>query len=334
MPAFEPIVPLALRNPRVRDVIAPRRDRKLIIRALRARGDQRRAIWRDLLFRVAALVTPTLAVDVNGVRFHLNTADKEISRIVFIFGLYDLPLMHAAFAGLRRFGGPADLQGKLLLDIGANIGTTMLTATSYFQASGAIAFEPDPTNVRFMELNVRDNGLGNQVRIHTVALSDEAGSVRLQRSPANAGDHRVLVGGQVSAATDAAEVIEVPAATLDELVNAGEVDLSDVGIAWLDVQGHEGHALAGARCLLESGIPVVLEYWPAGLRAAGRIEALDEIISEHYDYCLDLGGPTGTPSFDRVPTTELADVAAKVIARHADGHDHTDLLLLPRTLGR
>ena len=85
---------------------------------LRARGAERRAIARDAVFRAAGGLTPSLAVDADGIRFHRNTADKEISRIVFIYGLYDRPLMHAAFEGLRRLGGPAGFGGRRLLDIG------------------------------------------------------------------------------------------------------------------------------------------------------------------------------------------------------------------------
>jgi FkbM family methyltransferase len=326
---FEPIRPAPLRGPRVRDLRADGQGRKLIGRALRARGDQRRAIVRDLLFRVASQFTPSLAVDVDGLRFHLNTADKEISRIVFIFGAYDLPLMHAAFAGLDRLGGSADLEGRWLLDIGANIGTTTLTAVAYFRAAGAVAFEPDPTNLDFLGLNVRENGLDDRVQVHGVALSDQAGSVRLERSRSNAGDHRVLTGQENGTSSPGAEVIDVASTTLDDLVDAGDLDLSEIGIAWLDVQGHEGHVLAGATSLLESAIPIVLEYWPAGLRASGRLEPLNDLIEEHFDRCLDLGGPTGAPSLDPLPTAELARLAD----RRSGPDDHTDLLLVPRSLG-
>jgi len=293
---------------------------------LRARGAERRAIARDAVFRAAGGVTPSLAVDADGIRFHLNTADKEISRIVFIYGLYDRPLMHAAFEGLRRLGGPAGFGGRRLVDIGANIGTTTLTACTHFGASGAVAFEPDPTNLRFLDLNLRANGLEGRVKVHAAAVSDRPGTVTLELSADNAGDHRVRRGPKPGAAL---ETVEVPALALDDLIAAGELDPAEVGAVWLDVQGHEGQALAGARRLLEAGPPVVVEYWPHGLREAGGLELFDEVAAAHYTRLIDLGRPQDGPAgFEPQPVVELPGIAE----RYAGAGDHTDLLLVPPSL--
>lgn len=299
--------------------------RRTLRRFLRARGDERRALTRDLIFRLAGHFTPSLAVDADGVRYHLNTADREISRIVYIFGLYDRPLMQTAFAALGRLGGPTGFNGKLLLDIGANIGTTTLTATAHFGAGGSVAIEPDPTNLRFFDLNMAANGLVDSVTVHRAAASDRSGTLELERSEWNAGDHRVRSNGS---ADPAAEVVSVPAVAIDELVDGGELDPADIGAVWIDVQGHEGHALAGAVKVLEAQVPVVLEYWPAGLRAAGGFELLGELIAAHYERIVDLGRPGERPSLEPAPVSELARVAE----RYGGEDDHTDLILVPRGL--
>jgi len=316
-----PIEPLAL--PSLAELRATVGGRQTVRRFLRARGDERRALTRDLVFRLAGHFTPTLAVDSDGVRFHLNTADREISRIVYIFGLYDRPLMQTAFAALARLGGPAGFEGGLLLDVGANIGTTTLTATAHFGAAGAVAIEPDPVNLRFFDLNVAANGLGDRVRVHRAAASDRAGTLELERSDWNAGDHRVRTNG--AGAQAGAEVVEVPAIRIDDLVEGGELDPAGIGAVWIDVQGHEGHALAGAVKVLEAQVPVVLEYWPAGLRAAGGFELLGELIAAHYERFIDLGRPGERTSLAPQPVAELGRVAE----RYGGEDDHTDLLLLP-----
>ena len=87
-------------------------------------------------------------------RFHLDTEGREVSGIVFIFGLYDRPVMEAAFAALAHNGGPADFEGRLFLDMGANIGTATLTAVAHFGAGGGYAIEPDPANFRTLSVNL------------------------------------------------------------------------------------------------------------------------------------------------------------------------------------
>jgi FkbM family methyltransferase len=282
---------------------------------------------------MARHLTPTVAVDVDGVRFHLDTSDREVSRIVYIFGLYDRPLMHAAFAALERAGGRSDFGGGGLLDIGANIGTTTLTAVSAFGAGRGWAFEPDAENFRTLGVNLAANGLMERVRALQVALSDQAGEVAFERSEWNAGDHRVRTASGMERdafGESAREVVTVPAQRLDELVELGDVDLSGVVLAWMDVQGHEGHVLDGARTLREAPIPIVTEYWPYGLAAAGGLDRFHDIVADGYPRMVDLGGPQGTPDLeDPRPTASLPSLAA----RHTGPDDHTDLLLLPPELG-
>lgn len=321
--------PSPLKWPRLRDLAADGRGWTLLRTALRHRGPLGRAALRDLAFRLAGNYTPSFAIDVDGVRFHLDTADREVSRIIYIYGLYERPAMAATFEALRRNGGGSDLDGGLLLDLGANIGTATLTAVAHFGAGGGFAFEPDPANFRTMRLNLEANGLADSVRGFQVALSDRTGTVEFERSEMNFGDHRVRVadGARVDDLGEPGrEVIEVPATTLDELVAAGEVDLERVALAWIDVQGHEAHLLAGASTLLESPVPVVIELWPYGLRAAGGLDRFLELIGTHYEHFVDLGGPKGEPSTGAQP---IAAVAA-MPERHPRPDDHTDLLLLPR----
>jgi len=51
------------------------------------------------------------------------------------------------------------------------------------------------------------------------------------------------------------------------------VRVNELGLVWLDVQGHEGEVLAGARTLLESRVPVVMEYSSGMLDADARAGA-------------------------------------------------------------
>ena len=279
----------------------------LLRRIARTGGAQRRAHLRELGFRMLRRVTPTVAVEDRGMRIHLQTADLEMSRLVYIFGLFDEDLLRHALDTLGR-----PLEGRNFVDVGANIGTTTLGAIR-LGAARVVAVEPAPANVETIRLNVAANGLEERVRVVAVAASDREGTLTLDLSPDNSGDHRVRVQRMHE---DAAASVEVPALTLDSLVD----DPARVGLVWADAQGHEAHVLAGAERLIEAGVPWVIEYWPYGLHAAGTLDRLHDLIGERFGRFVDLragGGPR--------PASEVAELAT----RYGGLQGFTDLLLTP-----
>ncbi|RMH20528.1 MAG: FkbM family methyltransferase [Acidobacteria bacterium] len=164
--------------------------------------------------------------------------------------------------------------GQVAVDVGANIGYFTLLLARGVGATGRVyAFEPDPESFALLRRNVAANGYGNVIAAQA-AVAEEAGTVRLFRSPDNAGDHRTYDAGDGRAA------IVVEAVRLDDaLADAARVDFIK-----MDVQGAEPRALAGMRALLERSPRVVLlsEFWPWGLArggasAAAYLEQLDAL---------------------------------------------------------
>lgn len=137
----------------------------------------------------------------------------------------------------------------VFVDVGANIGTTCLPALHVHEFRRAIAIEPEQSNARLLAANAALNGLSERITIHQVAASDRTGTLRLSIHPSNSGGHRVTEGaGQ-----------EVAATTLDSLLEAEGVSPADVGLLWIDVQGHELAVLRGAGSLLAARVPFVVE---------------------------------------------------------------------------
>ena len=284
---------------------------------------QRRTIGRRYLFDALARLTPSVAVDTDGLRLYLSTADGGASRTTFAEGVFDRRLLTRVSEELERIGAPA-LQGRGFLDIGANIGTASCMAVKTFGASRSWAFEPFPDSVRLLRLNVVANGLEHCVEVHACALSDHEGSMSFALSAVNWGDHRItVVSDRVPPPTrdeSRRPSIDVPTLRLDDLVDSGTVDLASVGLAWIDVQGHEAHVLHGAMKLLRSDIPIVCEYWPYGLRRAASLDRFHALVSRERTTFIDLGRP------DRVlrPSAKIAD-----LHQHYPGEQFTDVLLLP-----
>ena len=95
---------------------------------------------------------------------------------------------------LKAHSGDAGLmEGKTIIDVGANVGTTTIPALKTFGMGSSIAFEPAPANVRLLRQNVEANRLEERVAAFEVALSDHDGDVAFDLSDSNSGDHRVRV---------------------------------------------------------------------------------------------------------------------------------------------
>jgi FkbM family methyltransferase len=252
---------------------------------------QRRAFWR-----LAARFTPWLAVDRDGSRLVVSTADQTLGRRLFVYpGTPELDIQRA-FATLQAIPAAAErLPGASIVEIGANIGSHTVEMLKHFGARSVVAVEPDPGNCELLRQNVLLNALSDRVRLLALALSDHDGAVHLELSPTNSGDHRVRVPGAAAGGSEGGRsTIEVGAARFDSLVAQGVIDLDATGLIWIDAQGHEAHILRGATQLLGSRIPIVMEYWPYGLRRAGGLEALHELIAEHYSHVVDVSPPGGS----------------------------------------
>ncbi|HET7900404.1 MAG TPA: FkbM family methyltransferase [Candidatus Nanopelagicales bacterium] len=289
---------------------------------VRSLPDKRRTIPRWVAFEAMRAFSPVVAVESEGLRYLVSTRDRSVGRVVFLSGSYDAELIDLVVRTLEREHGEGFLRGRTVLDVGANIGTTVLPLLVRHGAGRGIAIEPEPGNVGLLRANVASNGLQDRVVVRQLAVSDHDGTATLELATTNSGDHRVRADGATSDGAYGEKdrrTIEVPVRTLDSVLLEEGVDVADVALLWVDTQGHEGQVLAGATTLLATGVPVCLEYWPYGLRRAGGLDLLHEVIRARYARVLDLraeGGPVEVPDLDR-------------LAERYPFERYTDLLLLP-----
>ncbi len=218
---------------------------------------------REAFFSEAAALTPYLASrSAQGEVFFVRSGDTGVGRRVFVDGWRkDMDVLARAMELLADFG-IARPAAPVLLEIGANIGTTTVTALRRHGFASAVALEPSPDNFLLLRLNLVANDVDGRVRAIQAAASDREGELTFDVSHRNSGTHRVPRPG-VGPLGDA--VISVPAVTVDSLLAEGVVDLDHVGLVWLDAAGHEGHVLSGATTLLEHGVPIVTAIkhgWP------------------------------------------------------------------------
>ena len=250
---------------------------------LRDRRPLGRYLRKNAEFLLAGRSRTNVQAKMAGMEVVLPTADRTIARSVFASGDWDPLLVGTVFDALRAYGHRHE--GSVLLEIGANFGVYSLPAVAEYGFARAVAYEPDPGSYRLLIENVARNALAGKVAAHNAALSAEPGELVLSLGLGNAGDNRIV---------DAPErirdrpTIRVPARTFDDEVAAGRIPLSELGLVWLDVQGHEPDVLAGASTLLNSDVPVVLEY-ASSMLAPGARRTLAETIAGHFAVIVDLG---------------------------------------------
>jgi FkbM family methyltransferase len=290
-------------------------------------GGQRHAVLRQGMFDLIGRVSPVAAVDAGTTRYFVSTSDRGLSRTVFEQGSYEQDVMdHTITLAEKHTGRSPLLAGRTFVDVGANIGTSTIPALTVFGAADAVSVEPDAENYKLLRCNLIANELDDRVRTVRAAVSDRRGTGVLELGQGSWGDHRVRTRPDAPEGRfqeSSRETVEVPLLRFDDLVAEMGIDLSRVGMVWMDVQGHEGHVLAGAASLLATGVPVAIEYWPYGLARAGGTGLLHDLVGDAYRTVVDIrASMTGTAPAE-LPASQISTLEARY-----PEEAYTDLLLL------
>jgi FkbM family methyltransferase len=223
--------------------------------------------------------------------FVVSSDDQTIGRNTFINGgePFDFEKMELVFK-LLNLKSPQ----KLLVDIGANIGTICIPAVKRGYFKSAIAIEPDPLNYKLLAINIVMNDLQAAVSPRNIALGNKMNKVlRFELSKENHGDHRVRVTHETGDAgydEGNRKTIDVSSTTLDGILEAKELESA---VIWMDTQGYEGFILEGASHVLASGFPLVTEFWPYGINRADCFENFKRaLLQSPYTKIYDLNRPS------------------------------------------
>ncbi len=284
----------------------------------------RRRVLRTLMFHAMAPATSVVAVERDGLRFLVETADLGPGRIMFTRGSLETDVLERALTA-SQLSDEARAQ-RLFVDVGANVGAATVLALGRHGFGAALAVEPNAANAALLRANLAINGLDERCTTVLAAAGATDGSVEMELSPDNFGDHRVRVTDGLAGEfkEERRQVQRVQLRTLDSILAGEGLRAADVGLLWVDVQGYEAQVLGGAHGLLEEGVPMLIEFWPYGLARAGGREALCELIEGHFGVFIDLHAP---PAPDGVPARRpIAELRTFRPRRTADA---TDLLLLP-----
>jgi FkbM family methyltransferase len=287
------------------------------------RFHRRNAILRRYTFTTLGRFTSRLAIESGGLRYYVSTQDL-VGRELYVTGHFEREILAAGLSILAERSGRT-IAGKLFVDIGANIGTTVIPAVRTYGASSAVAFEPESANVKLLRQNLIENDAEDRVQVIPVALSDVNADGVLELATTNWGDHRIRraspePGGRFGESVR--RTVCVPLRRFDDVCTELGLGIADVGLVWMDVQGHEAQVLTGAPSLVTSDVPVLTEYWPYGLHRSDSLHTMHDLITSNYREVVDIRASVDAGALVSVPANDIAGLETKYVEQF------TDLLLL------
>ncbi len=261
---------------------------------------------RKTFFNAAAGLTSYVGDDVDGLTFIISTQDRGRGRLLFTKrALKEWRPLDRALAHLDARGLGDYARERVFVDVGANIGSPCIPAVRRHGFRCALALEPEPANFRLLRANVAINLLEDRIDSYPVAASETGGVVPLAIHRGKSGRHSVRPPqpGEPS--------IQVEAVALDDFLPKVGLGPADIGLLWIDVEGHETEVLLGASALVRARVPIVVEV----TRKSSTLIAL----VPHYPEFADLREDS--------PITPISGLEMSIEGLR--GKEATDVLLIP-----
>jgi FkbM family methyltransferase len=285
---------------------------------IKRRPPSAKQVWADLERRNCKAIL----LDTQHGYFWTKPGDSAIGFSLFANGEFD----YADFTRLEAAitSGLISLpENAIFMDVGANIGTHTIYAMKSGLFAGAVCFEPDPENFRFLRMNVEENGYADKCHLFNTALGAEAGTAELELAADNFGDHRIRAQSASANITnqygeEQRKTVSVPIQTLDAALSEINVNPAKCFLH-MDVQGFEPYILQGASEFLKTSENIFTEFWPYGMERTGGSEIFLAKASKKFSQFVDFGaGETHTR-----PISELDSL----FSTYAEGIGTTLLLI-------
>ena len=220
-----------------------------------------------------------------------NQIIRSKSGINYKLNLHDY-LGHYIYFGFNDDGQESLLSlvkpGFIILDIGTNIGNTLLELSQKLGGTGFVyGFEPDPDTFQECLINVNLNPeLKSNLQVFNFGLGKEdADFILEERIKSNKGGNRILEKSR----TEVGKVVKVLCA--DKFLFDLKVDKID--LIKIDVEGYEMHVLLGASFIIEKFHPILfIELDDNNLKDQGYSaqELLKFLEAKHYSIYHSVSG--------------------------------------------
>lgn len=163
-----------------------------------------------------------------------------------------------------------DSPNPKIIDLGANIGLSVLYFKMLYPQSEICALEADPKIFEYLENNVCGNGFKDVILLNKAAWSENT-TLKFASDGADGG--RVVSGGEP------ARYIDVEAVDVSELIAKGRVDLLKI-----DIEGAEVDVLVRCREVLSNVQKLFVEYHSKAGQIQNLSVLLDVLESQGFRY--------------------------------------------------
>lgn len=140
----------------------------------------------------------------------------------------------------------------IFCDVGANIGSYSLIASSKIKSGKIFAFEPSPKAVDCLKENIRLNGLDYKIKVVAKVVSDKVGYEYFSVGKFSEVDHIYTLND------DKREKAKIASIRLDEYLSSQKINKVD--LIKIDVEGAEFKVMQGLKRFLKKGKVGVLIF--------------------------------------------------------------------------
>ncbi len=245
-------------------------------RPFRLDQGKRARAWRrwKWLFGVYLRPRHVATVDTANGRLSFDSRDRSLGRQLCVSGDFEYDFMQEVVRDLRKLGLLPARNGGRIIDVGGYIGMISISFLREGTFDSALALEPNPDSFALLLRNAEQNGVAAALDARNIAASDESATRVMELSGKNFGDHRIRSRDHREPdhfEESRRRTIEIPAMPLDGLYAAEPELFRDSRLVWMDIQGHEGKFLKGAARFFADHprLPLMMEFWPYGLRRSG-----------------------------------------------------------------
>ena len=176
---------------------------------------------------------------------------------------------------------------NVILDIGANIGTTTIP---FAQKTGAhiLAIEPVLENFQLLRRNISQNDLAHRITCIQKAVSQQPGVLEMAVPLGNDGGafvHRNKRPGHSAPLYDfdIRKVAQISGDTLANILHDCQISPRDVAFVWCDVEGCEADVIETGAALWQEKTPIFLEISPSALKTQNILQEFPGIIARYFD---------------------------------------------------
>ena len=141
----------------------------------------------------------------------------------------------------HRETGSDPIQGRVFVDVGANVGTTSVPIAIDWKPSKVLSIEPAPHTFDYLRCNVILNNVDHLITCIHAAVTNLTGHVELEITKGS-GDSRVRIGESTPGdyGEQERQTVTVPGFTLDEILQNESIALAEIGVVWAGRAGARG----------------------------------------------------------------------------------------------